>query len=400
MQLQITKLCADSLRFFSHDNFGIQIKSSHAHELVAAYFGYSCRAALLADTKCPITNIRQAEFLILTPTASITERRKQLNGLPEDLPEDLAEGVYSPLINKKFILCKIWPTLEYLASALADESLKSKPYFFSDQKIQRHGVKVEPYGDGVYLKVSREYVSPTRIFSQQQGIRGVVDLFKLKRIAGNIGYIKVNHTSTNAETLDLAIKEMEIIQQPTSNVKQIEQFELSFTDWLKKQIGRHSPLGDLARDMADDETWPTLGTLDSYENYLLSRSADWRAVETLKRAWKTYNAFVKRKRSPNPVKKVTKPAVKKHDSRTIVFVKGVKPLHYSKRTIEKFVAGDKAWISWQGKKAIPVTVLEVDEMYYTFRIERPLKKAGDKHYVRLDEVRSTPELACINHITF
>ena len=60
----------------------------------------------------------------------------------------------------------------------------------------------------------------------------------------------------------------------------------------------------------------------------------------------------------------------------------------------------KAWISWNGVKAIPVTVLEADERFYTFKIERPLKKAGNQHYVRLDEVCSTPELACINHITF
>ena len=52
------------------------------------------------------------------------------------------------------------------------------------------------------------------------------------------------------------------------------------------------------------------------------------------------------------------------------------------------------------EKSIPVTVLEVDEFGYVFRIERPLKNIGNKHAVRFDEVRSTPELACINHITF
>ena len=113
MQLEITKSCADSLRTFSQNNFGIQIKSSYAHELVAAYFGYSSRAALLADTKCPISNLKQAQFIVLTPTSQIKERRKELKGLPQNLPDDLAEGIYLPLYNEKWILHTIWPTLEY-----------------------------------------------------------------------------------------------------------------------------------------------------------------------------------------------------------------------------------------------------------------------------------------------
>ena len=47
MKLEITKACADSLRGFTQNNYGIQLKSSHAHELVAAYFGYSSRATIL-----------------------------------------------------------------------------------------------------------------------------------------------------------------------------------------------------------------------------------------------------------------------------------------------------------------------------------------------------------------
>lgn len=99
------------------------------------------------------------------------------------------------------------------------------------------------------------------------------------------------------------------------------------------------------------------------------------------------------------MKKVKRSDQDKDDTRKIVFVKNVKPLHYSKRTIERFVPGDKAWVSWEGSKAIPVTILEVDERYYTFKTERPLKQNGNKYYLRFDEVRSTPELACINHVT-
>ena len=100
MQLEITKRCADSLRSFSQNKFGVQIKSSHAHELVAAYMGYSSRAALLADSKCPITNLRQADILVLTPTVLIKERRAELKGLPEDLPDDIAESVTYPFMTR------------------------------------------------------------------------------------------------------------------------------------------------------------------------------------------------------------------------------------------------------------------------------------------------------------
>lgn len=67
MKLDITKACADSLRAFTQNNYGIQLKSSHAHELVAAYFGYSSRAALLAEKQCPIVNLTDADIIILNP---------------------------------------------------------------------------------------------------------------------------------------------------------------------------------------------------------------------------------------------------------------------------------------------------------------------------------------------
>ncbi|VTP91764.1 Uncharacterised protein [Sphingobacterium daejeonense] len=76
---------------------------------------------------------------------------------------------------------------------------------------------------------------------------------------------------------------------------------------------------------------------------------------------------------PSSVKIVKRSRQSTYDPRKIVFVKNITPLHYSKRTIENFVLGDKAWVSWEGKKAIPVTIVEVDERYYTFRVERPLK---------------------------
>jgi len=406
MHFEITKSCADSLRSFSQNNFGIQLKSSHAHELVAAYFGYSSRAALLADTACPISNLRQAEFIVLTPTAKIKERRKELNGLPQDLPDDLTEGVYLPLLNEKLILHTIWPTLENLGIALADQHLKLKAAFFRDQIVQRTGVELEFEGDEVAITVLREYISPSLLLSFQQGKRAVIAVFTLKRVAGYIGYVKTNSYYAEAETIEAAAVKMRdfysrIITSPQSpdSVAPPSEHEPNFADWLAKHKKRDSPLGDLAQDVMRDKQWPSYDSLEHYQDYLNSRGAAIGAMDALNGAWKSYQAFLKRKAIPSSIKRPAKPAPKKEDLRKMVFVKNVTPLHYTKRTIERFNAGDKAWISLDGRKAIPVTVLEADNMYYTFRIERPSKKTDGIDYLRLDEVRSTPELACINRVT-
>jgi hypothetical protein len=174
--------------------------------------------------------------------------------------------------------------------------------------------------------------------------------------------------------------------------------QLSFTDWLKKHKNRDSPLGDLASDMLGDSTWPLYEALDKYLGYMSFRSAPRVVVETIKRAWKSYKAYLHRKNSPkSSLSRIVKQKPKNQDPRKITYVSGVTPVHYSERTVEKFAVGDKAWISWEGRKAIPVTIVEVDGRYYSFRIERPLKSVGKEYYFRLDEVGSTPELACMNH---
>ncbi|WP_185210783.1 hypothetical protein [Sphingobacterium mizutaii] len=342
------------------------------------------------------------------PTAFINDRCKGLQGLPENLPRKLAEGVYSPLYDEKWIRQTIWPTLEELGKALADQHLRSKPTFFSDLKVQRQGVELEFENDEAAIVVFREYISPSLLLSFGQGKRGVVDVFNLKRIAGRIGYVKTGHYSAEAETLDKAILKMragykKIIDsaQPSNEAAAIKEPEPSFSDWLAKHKNRNSPLGDLAtkRGFTDkSQPWPLYDSIEQYEDYLLQNHPPLGALHALKRAWTSYQVYL-RKGLPKPIKKSKRSSEDINDTRKIMFVKNVKPLHYSERTIENFVPGDKAWVSWNGRKAIPVTVLETDERYYTFRIERPLNHAGDEHYVRLDELRSTPELACINHVS-
>jgi hypothetical protein len=124
MKHEITKVCADALRAFTQDNYGIQLKSSHAHELVAAYFGYASRAAMLADKNFPIRNLSNAEIIVQNPVQNLVEQRvKTLEGLPLGLPSSdvLAEGVYAPIISKENFFGNLWPNFREAAIALSDE---------------------------------------------------------------------------------------------------------------------------------------------------------------------------------------------------------------------------------------------------------------------------------------
>ncbi len=191
-------------------------------------------------------------------------------------------------------------------------------------------------------------------------------------------------------------------QQFLSEDKEIkETFSITFTDWLRRHKNRNSPLGDLASDMIRDKTWPLFDTLSDYENYLSFHHAALEAKKALKRAWRSYTAYLIKRNAPVsniPVR--SKRILAKHEQRKIVFVKNLTPIPYRDRTVEKLNPSDKAWISWDGRKAIPVTVVEVDDTHYSVRIERPLNKAGGINSLFLDEVRSTPELACVNNVTF
>lgn len=79
------KLCADFLRQRYAAWSGGKLKSGHAHELVAAYFGYGTAAALQAEVAYPLSRLEDANVLI--PDVGLIDRRiKQLKDLPGNLP--------------------------------------------------------------------------------------------------------------------------------------------------------------------------------------------------------------------------------------------------------------------------------------------------------------------------
>lgn len=82
--MSIQKLCADHLRDSYRELTGKKLGSGHAHEIVAAYFGYVTASALQAETKYPLDDLAQADILI-PDIARMEARRMLLTGLPEDL---------------------------------------------------------------------------------------------------------------------------------------------------------------------------------------------------------------------------------------------------------------------------------------------------------------------------
>ena len=185
----ITKLCADNLRTLS-DKHGIKLKASHAHDLVAAFFGYQSRAALLADTYHPLSHLRPPNVIILSPTAPIDQRRNNLLGLPPNLPDTytLGEWVYASLLPEKWIVSNPWPAYEMLATFLADEYLRENQMEKSYRSPVGQGLKVERVDDCLFLTVLRFYQKILLDGSVHE--ENFTTTIRLKRIAGHIGYAK------------------------------------------------------------------------------------------------------------------------------------------------------------------------------------------------------------------
>lgn len=187
----ITKLCADHLRSFINDNHNIKLKASHAHELVAAVFGYQSRAAMLADRNYPLSNLRQAEFIVLTPTSFIDQRRNRLQGISQNLPDNytIGESIFSVLLSEKLILRKVWSDLYELATFLADEYLREQHMQRIYRAPIREGVNVETRHDEISLNVYRFYQIP-RTDGWSMHEENIYTTIHLERIAGHIGYAK------------------------------------------------------------------------------------------------------------------------------------------------------------------------------------------------------------------
>lgn len=186
MQQDIIKLCADSLRSFTLEKYDIKLKAAHAHELTAAYFGYSSKNAMLADTLHPMSNLNQAKIIVMAPDVFIDKRRKELEGLPSELPDSyaLGEGVYAPLFSKAHWSSAFPPFRSFmsLVKFMAEERglIESGSLY----GIPRHHILDEKdSNECVILTVKHAHKSDNGNMYVD-----AISRIRLPRIAGRIGY--------------------------------------------------------------------------------------------------------------------------------------------------------------------------------------------------------------------
>lgn len=136
MSDDITKLCADSLRAFAENKYGVKLKSSHAHELVAGFFGYKSKAALLADSQHPLSNLRQAEFIVFDPSTTDFVSQRLLDfgyghrlfdfGYGEPKAYPLADCFRATLKAEKWFAEKNFLTFREVAIHIAEQRLHQR----------------------------------------------------------------------------------------------------------------------------------------------------------------------------------------------------------------------------------------------------------------------------------
>jgi len=190
MQQDISKICADSLRTFTKEKYSIKLKAAYAHELVAAFFGYKSKNAMLADTKYPISNLDQAEIIVMTPDDDIDQRRENLQGLSSELPDNytLGEAVYASLFSDEWWASQHPPfrSFEKLAKFLVENNDAFQNAFkFYHNVPMHHIVDIKIAENGVLLTVLHSHKNST---GEMLGVGQTT--INLPRVAGHIGYGK------------------------------------------------------------------------------------------------------------------------------------------------------------------------------------------------------------------
>lgn len=74
---------------------------------------------------------------------------------------------------------------------------------------------------------------------------------------------------------------------------------MTFKAWLGLQMKRDDPVGDLARDVLKDRTWPTTQDTVKLRQHMVKRGAVESALSSLDRAYTEYQKQSGRLRAPN-----------------------------------------------------------------------------------------------------
>jgi len=196
----LTKLCADHLRSYSSSH-GVKLKSAHAHELVASFFGYKSKAAMQSDVLSPIDNLNQAQILVLVPSLFIEERRKCLENLPIDLSDTykLGEEMFTCLATENLFSGRVFASWSHLAKELTKEFLqdnselkfpqnfepRTNPHQVFNKPVYEFNPTIESINNSIKLTSSNRYYGSSDVHFQPIDVTLSMEL---KRIAGYVGY--------------------------------------------------------------------------------------------------------------------------------------------------------------------------------------------------------------------
>lgn len=188
----ITKLCADGLRVCDRSIGRGDLSSSHAHELVAACFGYKSRAALLADTEYPVSNLNDADIIVLPPDndAANATLKKRLTDISAEKLVSLDEydigGVVCKLLGESAPVYSAG--LESIACDVARERVRERFGKFGIDPDQLNLIieVVDSYAkvSEISFTISINYVSDQGKNTQRDSTMIVT----FPRIAGHVGY--------------------------------------------------------------------------------------------------------------------------------------------------------------------------------------------------------------------
>lgn len=131
--MSIQKQCADFLRDYHRQLTSGKLGAGHAHELVAAFFGYKTAAALQAESAYPLDELEGADILI-PDLRLMDERVKQLQGLPANLAsiDDLAAQLCEFLVKDGHFSGEVWRTRDLEDSIDADFIQKNQMRIMDD----------------------------------------------------------------------------------------------------------------------------------------------------------------------------------------------------------------------------------------------------------------------------
>ncbi|MGI9374915.1 MAG: hypothetical protein ACR2PC_02280 [Tsuneonella suprasediminis] len=148
--MSIQKECADHLRQTYRHLTNEKLGSGHAHEIVAAFFGYGSAAALRTELKYQLDELNRANILI-PHLALMDQRVQQLQGLHAELPEvdDLASQLCDFLRAQGHFSGTVWHTRD-VEDYINSDFIQNDPMMIEDD-LSSEIATTNAYFDELYI---------------------------------------------------------------------------------------------------------------------------------------------------------------------------------------------------------------------------------------------------------